>query len=801
MLLLAYLAALSLQATTPDVATPDGASPPQEAVFQPSQWIAPAPAPSFHRSDEQLADASQVDLQIPEIVYTDEIDGVLWARTRDYKVRVTGDEFTYFPFLGSDAKQHWPVSWRLSSVRIGGEEVALTDGRALHSHEKFVQDLGDVDVVYDLFTDHVAQTVVVDLAGRSGAAVVEFELTTELATKLAGNALNFDGERGGVRVSRPFAVESSGRQRPIFVELEGSTLRMEVDAEIVSRSGSTLVIDPFISTFSVDTVISPQYEPDVSYCYATDTFTYVYTDGFTNGDLDIYVTRVDSSGGFVGGIYVDLTTEYWSKPKVASAQFHSQQLVVARRWISGPGQTFEVMGRVLTTASTSQTVGPPIVIGDATNWNNSDPDVGGSQRNAADAQFIVCWTREFNSGSLQARHRLVSSTGTLGPLQATFPSTNQQPGVKVSHSTGDPTAVNRWNVAVEEHGTTAPYSRAVVGLQFAPNGVRIAGALYRDSVAPLYNGQPTKSHMDVSDGIVKFGNSEPTYMIAWERRGLIGVFIRYDTLIDRRLLVRWSQGTQRHRRRDRQAQVSTTAERFIVTGSPWTRLVAQDRWAHVSVFDLTDRDKIVPSEAMVEYDRCNALFNDPDGFPFPLAVASRFSGGFQTSRYAHLGWSKYCPGVTTERDVSGALFTANSPPAIGITLPCFNSNNASRRAAMAVLWGNRTTTSYKTLAVSFLPPGGLALAFAGPSPAGATTNAYGVFLWPLCMDVSQSTGIPFVADSTGSATVNFDPTSLPYGLGGSSAMAGQTWGFQVVYPDTTTPGTPMRQSNVVYLDF
>lgn len=798
--------ALSLVALSSQLSAPDGAVRPKDVAFDAARWLAPPPLPSFHRSDENLANlpAPQADLQIPDLVYTDQVDGVSWARTRQYKVQASGEEFTYYPFLGAKAERHWPISWRLSGVQIGGDELPLADGQLVHSAEKFVQDHGAVDVVYDLYSTHVAQSIVVDLAGRSGTTIVEFELTTELATSLSKGELTFDHERGGVHVSRPLAIEADGTSSPIPVTLVGNTLRMEVDASVVSRCGSTLVIDPFLSTFVVDGVTSPQYEPDVAYCYATDTFTYVYTDGFTNGDYDTYLTRVDSAGAFVGGAYIDLTTEQWREPKIASAQFHSKQLVVALRRVSTSSGSFEVVGRLLTTTPTGQTLDPVIVIGDVSStWTNLFADVGGSQRNAADAKFFVCWSREFSSGPIQARHKTVSATGTQSTLLTTLPSATLQRRVAVSKSTGDTTSGNRWNVAVESVTSAGPLFDGVVGMQFDPNGDRVMGSSL-ERRGPGSNPPGDPSLMDVSDGILVAGNSEPTYMIAWEKRaGLVGTFVRYDTLIAEQPLFAWSQHKRLSRPRNDKVQLSTTRERFLVTSAPHTRVQRQHRWAQISVFDLTDHDRVVPSEAMVEFDSCFNLFNDVDGFPAPLALSSRFSGGFLTSRYAHLGWTKYCPGVTTERDVSGALFFASTEPGVGRTFRCGNNTNGSGRAALALLRGDRSTTGTKSLELSFLPSNGLGMAFTGPAPA-INNPAFGNGLlraFPLCFRSIGSTGIPFTADASGSASLPFDPTTLPHGLGGTSAMVGETWGFQVVYSDTTSPGTPMRMSNVVYLEF
>ncbi len=802
MLLLLSLAVLSSQ-----VSAPDGAVLPKDVAFSEARWAAPPPPPSFHRSDEDIAKlpAPQVDLQVPDRVYTDQVDGVSWARTRRYKVKTTADEFTYFPFLGPKAERHWPISWRLTGVQIGGDELPLADGRVVHSTERFVQDRGPVDVVYDLYTSHVAQSIVVDLAGRNGTAVVEFELTTDLATSLSKGELTFENERGGVHVSRPLAIEANGTSTAIPVTLTGTTLRMEVDASIVSRCGSTLVIDPFLSTFAVDNVTSQQYEPDVAYCYATDTFTYVYTDGFTNGDHDTYLTRVDSAGAFIGGAYVDLTTEQWSEPKIASAQFHSKQLVVALRRAPSSIGGYEVVGRLLTTTTTGQTLDPVMVIGDSTtSWTNRFADVGGSQRNAPDAQFFVCWSREFSSGSTRARHKLVSATGAQSTLRTTLADPTLQRRVVVSKSTGDTTSGNRWNVAVESVDlTSGALFDGFVAMQFDPNGDRVLGASY-ERRAPGSNPPGDPNLMDVSDGVLVAGNSEPTYMVAWQSRlGLTGTLLRYDSLIGNASLLTWSQHKHSYRPRNERVQVGTTRERFLVTSAPRTSVQRQHRWAQISVFDVTDNDRLAPSEAMVEFDSCLAINNDGDGFRSPLAIASRFSGGFLGSRYAHLGWSKFCPAVNPERDINGALFFASTAPGVGLPFRCGNNINGSGRAALAVLTGDRSTTGTKSLSLSFLPPNGLGLAFTGPAPA--INNPYiGTGMLrsiPFCFRSIGSTGVPFAADAGGNAVLPFDPTSLPHGLGGTSALVGQTWGFQAAYPDTTSPGTPMRMSNVVYLEF
>ncbi|MEM1450934.1 MAG: hypothetical protein AAGI22_17570, partial [Planctomycetota bacterium] len=354
-----------------------------------------------------------------------EADGI-WLRGATYKARVADGGFTYIPFLGSDVPTTYPLEMTLTAATLAGGALDLGATRIVEpTADRFTIERGELEVRYDLRgADTIEQTVALEAAGATGDLVLEFDVATELlAVPEPSGAIRFEawsdtGELlGGVRYGEATVLDGAGRSAPMTTEWSADRLRLTVPADFLREAEGTIVVDPLISTFTVDSVSGFQTDVDVTYKVQYfspgDYLVYVYEDSFAGNDVDIYTTILNEDGTFAGGNYVEVGTENWIDPAVACDLYHAlfvaehtnpntnTREVVSRRMELSPGFPFD----------------PVQSIGTTGNYDDLDPEVAsGGSLWPGDVAFVVTWIRDFSTDG-DVRYQTVDGAGNLGPVR------------------------------------------------------------------------------------------------------------------------------------------------------------------------------------------------------------------------------------------------------------------------------------------------------------------------------------------------------------------------------------------------
>ncbi|MDA8592337.1 hypothetical protein N9L90_00260 [Planctomycetota bacterium] len=726
-------------------------------------------------SDEDLAVAETASPNFApnrsKVYYTEHADGT-WIRGRNYKAHASQDGFTFIPFLGSDAERNWPVEFRLKSAVLDGRALNLDAAAAVsRSGDRLVLDRGPVDVVYDIDNQWIEQSFILDAAGAEGDLVLELDVKSDLAKVSDGAGFQFAGARGGMTYSAAIVLDGAGRTAEVPATLDGDKLSLTVSADFLRTAQGPIVVDPILTTYTVDDVSGDQRDMALAYDRTSDTFTYVYEDTFSAADVDIYSTTVDASGTSVGSRYIDSSSDDWSNPEIANLNSADKHLIVAQR-VNGTTGYSEVMGRILDMPT--DTLGPELVIGTATaNWDNFRPDVGGNASTGAGTVFAVVWERQFSTNT-QPRLRTVQPDGTLGLVSFFDSGAYERTGVVISPSTGDPSAVNVWNVAYRSV-ENATGNESVRGVQLDATGALIG------SPEDLWSAPAGDqiSQIDISDALDLDGLA-PTYAITFERT---------PSPVEDTLLMFCREGSRVGALRDLHrsehadltlsqngARIGTTAEDFLVT---YHELGASSLNTVITTFDLTEDRYIAISERRTLVTDQSILFSD-------APIASRFSGGLASSRIVGLGWSEY---NGTDLDAHGARFFANAPLAQAFQYGYGNPNSTGDRSFLT-MYGDRSTTAPKTLRASALPASSFGFFICGPdmnnvpNPGGSD----GVLLVGGSIGRYVAAGQIKSSGANGTFSLDIDPTDLPQPTGSVAVAAGEIWQFQAWHRDTGSGG-------------
>ncbi len=778
-----------LRGDTPHSAEPRGVESPATGEF----FSQPRPlAVSATPDSEVRGPVESIAIDRERLYFQPGADST-WVRGKTYKAEAAKDGFTYIPFLGSEAPRNYPVSFRLTSATLGGREIELADRASVtRSGDRIVLDRGAVDVIYDFAVESVEQSFALDVAGATSDLALEMEVTTELGAAPEGAAFTFANELGGMRYGEAIVLDGTGRSAHVPAELSGTSLTLTVPADFLAAAAGTVVVDPLLSTFSVDTASGYQRDVEIAYQAETDRFFYVYEDQFSGTDVDIYATDITSGGASPRGDYMDFGSENWTDPSAATVNTATKGLVAARN--AGTSGN-SIVARTWNFGSGSFDAGILQVTTPSTTVVQTQPDVGGSWAATADARFVIVWNADFGPDS-DAQGRIVMPDGTFGSSLFLDSSTGfDSTDICISESTGDPTDVNRWNVAwINRRLADEQYTVEVT--QLNANG---SVAFPHFPVVTLPVGDSV-GELDVSDAIAFPGTSVPTYTIAYDQFSTI----EEDTFIT------FVQGgnpintveLQRSEHADltldqAEARLSSNAEEFIVSYLEQSPGIGTYN-GFITAFDFTEGQFLSISERRVSpgavgADSIPAGYTDRGG----LALASRYSGGLSTSRYVGVG---YDTGIGVDANVTGHVYFPSNgySPAFQY---CYGNPNSTGDRGFIRLSGSRSTTSNKQMIATALPTFSFGYFVVGTDFANSMNPGGSAGVLCVGGTVGRYSNAVASSGSSGSITVPFDPQQISQPDGPVPAISGSFWQFALWHRDTVSGTATSNFTNSVSILF
>jgi hypothetical protein len=387
-----------------------------------------------------------------EILYDTSADGAVWVHGASYKARFDGNGATYIPFLGSDAPHDYPVTFTLSSVVVGGEELALAASAATRADNIVTIHRGSVVEQYVMKPQSMEQEFVFESLASSGDLVLRIDVASELAGAEKSDGFEFANERGGVRYSRAVAIDARGNRCAATTTLQDGAIEIRVPAEVLARSAFPLTIDPVGLTFNVTSPGTVDTNPDIAYDTTHQVYAVTWERAFSASDHDCYCQLQNLFGVTVvnSTVSIDFTTAYWSFPRIANNANSSQFLVVATVGIANSrvikGRTRQAAD---TTTSAQFQISDPSVTSDQFN-----ADVGGDPTSTPPTYYFVTWERAYTTGDHDIFARLVDpGTALSAQIYVDDSSFTLDTHPSISKSDGDePFSTQCWTIVWQREG-------------------------------------------------------------------------------------------------------------------------------------------------------------------------------------------------------------------------------------------------------------------------------------------------------------------------------------------------------------
>jgi hypothetical protein len=234
--------------------------------------------------------------------------------------------------------------------------------------------------------------------------------------------LAFENELGAVRYGRATAIDARGASVACPTDLADGSVEIRVPASFLASAELPLVIDPVVTTFTIDNSLEDRLVPDVAYEFNNQRYMVCHEETFSANDHDVVVEMRSNTGAYVDRAYVDMSlSEYWANPSVASNRHYLNYLVVAEVGLPSSGARV-IRGRFIfadLTAGGVIFVGSGITISDnAETGEKIHPDVGSDPRDQTDSYYLIVWERVFSATDHDVHARAIR--GDFGAFTGTF---------------------------------------------------------------------------------------------------------------------------------------------------------------------------------------------------------------------------------------------------------------------------------------------------------------------------------------------------------------------------------------------
>lgn len=376
----------------------------------------PAHAPALSTIDPFL-DPDRVSIDCPE-------GSDYWISADRYKAACRTGSFVFVPFLGSMAPQNYPVEFRLASVSVGGEALAVShavaprrDGdRIVYEHGTFVER-------YEASKDGVEQSFLFSSLPRRGELRVRIDVDSSLPFADDGADIAFANERGGVHYGSAHAVDAGGRKVEVPRHRIPGGIEIVVPASVVETATLPLLVDPLIAGSATlvhtQTDNKPLVNTDIAYDASSNLYMVCYELVFSATDSDVFAYEMLANGGLFGAQrIVDTTTTSWQAPRIANNNLANRYLVVAQT-STGNASPFLIRGRTMDAAApTSGNQFAIAVPGVDDPGDKIRPDVCGDPSLSGTTRFRVVWESAYSPTDHDVYVRVLSSD--LNPTSVAY---------------------------------------------------------------------------------------------------------------------------------------------------------------------------------------------------------------------------------------------------------------------------------------------------------------------------------------------------------------------------------------------
>lgn len=346
---------------------------------------------SLPRPGDATGVAAQPVWPTAQVLTDTAADGTVWAATADWKAAFAPGGATFTPFLGSQVPSQ-SATFRLVGARVGDIDLPVNDAAPVLAGQRVSYARGALAEFYDLRAEGIEQQFLCRELPKRGDLRLSIAVATELLAERVGDGFRFAGPHGGIHYGQATAIDAAGERLVLATEWHDGALQIVIPADFVAAATLPLLVDPLIGTAtSVSPSTAALLSTDIAYDHSLSQYYVTYERAFSSTDHDVHVGCFDAAMQFQSMLTIDFTSEYWSKPRVATVEAQDVGCVVAERSIGNVRPFVVCLRRFYGGVAPSVDPNTNVLAGPGS-VDYLEPVVGGDDGPAGTGEFLVAWT-------------------------------------------------------------------------------------------------------------------------------------------------------------------------------------------------------------------------------------------------------------------------------------------------------------------------------------------------------------------------------------------------------------------------
>ncbi|MCP5043550.1 MAG: hypothetical protein GY944_21185 [bacterium] len=335
-----------------------------------------------------------------------------WATGSDYKVSFHNG-FTFVPYLGGGYPNNQPLSWRTTSVTVGGTHIVDVEASPERNHSDWRYEYqwpGFVEA-YDIRVDGAEQTfTLLNKPGHGGDLVVTGRITSNLTADLAldrHGQVSFRDAQGNVLVHYGAAtvLDADGRKLAMPTSWDGADISLRVPAAWLANASYPVTIDPLMTRectafwSSTGLANGDALEVDVGRDDLANQPMVAYTRQASATDEDLWVWLFDTDAAAFTGrheIFRDVTSSWGNaSPSIAMGGGAADDWIIAfiRMRVGGGGTQNGARYHLHASGDTTANTSVSAISRPSGSSHGPAIDVGGVQSFALSSSVFVVYER------------------------------------------------------------------------------------------------------------------------------------------------------------------------------------------------------------------------------------------------------------------------------------------------------------------------------------------------------------------------------------------------------------------------
>jgi hypothetical protein len=316
-------------------------------------------------------------------------DGALWSAGAVWKARFDARGATFWAASGEGGPAP-SARFQLLGVEQSTTHAPLHVVAPVRNGDRVTYARGAAEEFFDVRADGIEQQFLLRELNRTSDLVLTVGVDTALTVERAEQGHVLRGESGAITYGEAIAIDATGARLALATVWRDGAFHITVPAAFLATARLPLLVDPMIGTPVTAWTSGARVltSTDIAFDASLSRYYVSYERVFSTTDRDVYVSHLDAGMTVQGLLAIDISTEFWTEPRIAVLEAHDTACVVAEKSTAGASPFAVAIRRIV-----DLDVQTPAFLSGFLDVTYRHPSIGGDANPTGPSRFLLAYER------------------------------------------------------------------------------------------------------------------------------------------------------------------------------------------------------------------------------------------------------------------------------------------------------------------------------------------------------------------------------------------------------------------------